>query len=135
MFQKFRSLISFAFAFLLASTALRQAQDIAYAQGPVVQHTDPFWRASYWNNMALSGNPVVQGAEAHLNWDWGSGSPHANVNADRFSARWTRYIDVTAGTYRFTATSDDGIRSCPIAFDAVKWVPHWSCWETGARYL
>jgi hypothetical protein len=67
---------------------------------------------------------VVQGADAHLDWDWGSGSPHASVNSDHLSGRWTRYIDMTAGTYRFTATSDDGIRSRLIAFGAVKWVPH-----------
>jgi hypothetical protein len=118
MFQKLRLPICFVFVLLVASTALRQpfdgaqdkAQDIAYAQGPVAQHSDPFWQVSYWNNMTLSGAPVVQGAEAHLDWDWGSRSPHASVNADHFSARWTRYIDVTTGTYRFTATSDDGIR-------------------------
>jgi len=82
----------------------------AHAQGPVPQHSDPHWQVSYWNNMALSGVPVIQETVAHLNWDWGYGSPHASVSVDRFSARWKRYIDLPAGTYRFTATSDDGIR-------------------------
>jgi len=81
-----------------------------FAQDPQPQHTDPFWQVSYWNNMTLSGEPVVQGTDAYIDWDWGSGSPHASVNADRFSARWARYIDVNPGTYRFVATSDDGIR-------------------------
>jgi hypothetical protein len=81
-----------------------------YAQGPGTQNTDPVWQVSYWNNMALTGDPIVQGADASLDWDWGSGSPHASVNADHFSARWTRYLDLAAGTWRFTATSDDGMR-------------------------
>jgi hypothetical protein len=111
MFSKSRCLqtvaagISFAFVFVLASTV--------YAQEPwppQPQDSDPFWRVSYWNNTTLSGDPVVQTTEENLDWDWGVGSPHANVNADRFSARWTRYIDVPAGAYRFTASSDDGIR-------------------------
>jgi hypothetical protein len=48
--------------------------------------------------------------ESNLNYDWGSSSPDPSVNADHFSARWTRYLNVTPGAYRFTATSDDGIR-------------------------
>jgi hypothetical protein len=83
----------------------------AMAQGgPIVQHTGPYWQATYWNNTSLSGTPALERQEPDLNHDWGSGSPDGRVYSDRFSARWTRYIDVTPGTYRFTATSDDGIR-------------------------
>jgi hypothetical protein len=81
------------------------------AQTPITpQHSDPTWQASYWNNTTLSGNPVVVRQEANINYDWGLNAPAPGVNADHFSARWTRYIDVTPGTYRFTVTSDDGIR-------------------------
>ncbi len=81
------------------------------AQGPITpQHSDPVWQAAYWNNMSLSGTPVLLREEANIDHNWGSGSPDSSVNADGFSARWTRYIDVTPGTYVFTVTSDDGIR-------------------------
>jgi hypothetical protein len=81
------------------------------AQGPITpQHSDPTWQASYWNNTTLSGNPVLVREEANIDYDWGSNAPAPGVTADQFSARWTRYIDVTPGTYQFTATSDDGIR-------------------------
>ncbi|MGC9522622.1 MAG: PA14 domain-containing protein [Anaerolineae bacterium] len=81
------------------------------AQGPITpQHSDPVWQASYWNNTSLSGSPVVTTTEANIDHDWGSNAPTSGVNADRFSARWTKYIDVTPGTYEFTVTSDDGIR-------------------------
>lgn len=83
----------------------------AVAQGPGPQHTDPVWQAAYWNNTDLVGTPVLWRAEAHLDYDWGLGSPAPEVSADHFSARWTRYIDVPSpATYRFTATSDDGVR-------------------------
>jgi hypothetical protein len=99
-------LIGFVLVFLPVGTVYAQTPDPPYPQ-----HTDPFWQVAYWNNMTLSGDPVVQGSDQHLAWDWGSGSPLGGVNADHFSARWTRYIDVTdPGTYRFTAISDDGIR-------------------------
>ena len=60
--------------------------------------------------MSLSGQPTLQRSESELNFDWGTGSPAPSIWHDRFSARWTRYIDMTPGVYRFTATSDDGIR-------------------------
>lgn len=81
------------------------------AQGPILpQHSDPSWAASYWNNTTLSGTPVLTRQDANINFNWSTGSPAAAVSADQFSARWTRYIDVTPSTYRFTVTSDDGIR-------------------------
>jgi hypothetical protein len=83
----------------------------AAAQGPVLpQHSDPTWQATYWNNTSLSGSPALQRSETNIDHEWGANAPAAGVNADYFSARWTRYIDVTPGTYRFTVTSDDGMR-------------------------
>jgi hypothetical protein len=83
----------------------------ALAQEPVVPtHSDPAWRAQYWNNTSLSGAAVLERQEPELSHNWGAGSPHPSIAADRFSARWARTIYTTAGTYRFTATSDDGIR-------------------------
>ena len=91
----------------------------ALAQGPVgPMHSDTFWQASYWNNTDLSGPAVLQRNESDINYDWGAGSPDNSIAQDGFSARWTRYIDTAGGTYRFTATSDDGIR---VAVDG-RWV-------------
>jgi hypothetical protein len=74
------------------------------------QHSDSTWQASYWNNTTFTGPPVLQRSESNLDHNWGTGSPDPAVKANGFSARWTRYLNLTAGTYRFTATSDDGIR-------------------------
>lgn len=96
---------------LIGAIAVLLAPDTVLAQGSIQpQHSDPAWQASYWNNMSLEGNPVLRRGEEPLDHDWGSGSPAPEVAADGFSARWTRYLELAAGTYRFTATSDDGIR-------------------------
>jgi glucose/arabinose dehydrogenase len=66
--------------------------------------------AEYFNNMTLSGQPVLTRCEAAIDHDWGTGSPAPEVNPDSFSARWTRDVDFAPGTYTFTATTDDGMR-------------------------
>jgi hypothetical protein len=95
----------------------------AYAQGQGVQHSDPAWQGTYWNNTSLSGTPVLMRSDGSIDFDWGSGSPDAGLNADNFSARWTRYLDVAAGSYRFTATSDDGVR---LWVDATLVIDQWN---------
>lgn len=103
MLRKTTSLLILFFSLLFASAVYAQEQ-------PEPQHTDPTWQAIYWNNQTLSGAPALQRAEADINWDWGTGSPDPAITPDNFSARWTKVIDVPAGSYRFTATTDDGIR-------------------------
>lgn len=72
---------------------------------------DAQWRASYFNNRNLSGNPVWERNEDKIDHDWGGGSPNPGVvNSDNFSVRWTRTINLPAGNYRFSATMDDGMR-------------------------
>ena len=100
-----KALVAFGLIVLLALSST------VAAQGPVVpQHSDVNWQATYWSNMNLSGTPALQREEPSLDYNWGSGSPGPGVNADGFSARWTRYLDLAGGTYRFTTTSDDGLR-------------------------
>lgn len=89
---------------LLAGALAAQSKPLA------VRETDPYWVASYWNNSDLSGTATLSRQEANLDWNWGGGSPDPAINSDFFSARWTRYIYVSAGVYRFTATTDDGMR-------------------------
>ena len=70
---------------------------------------DSLWEAKYWNNKNLSGDPVLVRQEAEINHDWGNGAP-SGVTGGQFSARWLKSINVSPGTYRFTATMDDGMR-------------------------
>ncbi len=89
---------------LVAVSSVSAYQDV----GP--KHSDPNWQATYWNNSYLSGQPVLTGSVAAINFDWGYGSPDPVVQNDNFSARWQRYFDLQAGNYRLTATTDDGVR-------------------------
>lgn len=86
------------------------AAPVALAQDVRPSYTDPGWQASYWTNRYLQGEPTLRRTDTQLNFDWGLSSPDPAIYYDEFSARWERYIDVTPGTYQFTATADDGIR-------------------------
>jgi glucose/arabinose dehydrogenase len=76
------------------------------------------WTGTYFNNKTLTGPPVltrddgggtVPSATPALDLYYDA-SPGAGVNADVWSARWTRTDTYAAGTYRFTIIGDDGIR-------------------------
>ena len=71
---------------------------------------DSHWRARYWNNRELDGDSDDKRDEDAIDHDWGDGSPSSKINDDDFSARWTRSVYFNSGTYRFTATMDDGMR-------------------------
>ena len=72
------------------------------------------WTGEYFNNLTLFGNPAMLRDEGQsaLNFDWGAGSPGAacGVNADQFSARFTRTVTLPGGVFTFTIAADDGIR-------------------------
>jgi hypothetical protein len=91
-------------------TALVLLTGTVLAQGPEPQHSDPYWQVSYWNNISLSGAPAREETVERIDYDWGYGSPHHTVAVEGFSARWERTVNVAEGRYRFSVTSDDGIR-------------------------
>lgn len=70
----------------------------------------PDWKGEYFNNETLSGSPTLTVNNTAINFNWGSGSPDPAIPVDHFSVRWTRNQYFNAGTYRFTATTDDGMR-------------------------
>jgi hypothetical protein len=68
------------------------------------------WRGEYYDNIYLQGGADVVRTDARLDFDWGSGSPDKRISKDMFSARWTQTPRFEAGTYRFHAMADDGVR-------------------------
>ena len=69
------------------------------------------WRGEYYNNTSLAGSPSLVRDDPEVDFNWGSGSPAPGaINADSFSARWTRTINLPPGKYWFAVTSDDGVR-------------------------
>jgi len=80
------------------------------------------WAAKYFNNKDLSGDPALTRNDNAINFDWGGGSPATVIAADNFSAEWNGDFAFAAGTYRFTATVDDGIR---VYLDNVLIIDEW----------
>jgi LysM repeat protein len=81
------------------------------------------WSGEYFNNMKVGGTPDVRRLDPAIDFDWGMGSPFPrDLNKDFFSARWTRNVNFEAGTYRFYAWVDDGVR---IYVDGVLVVDQW----------
>ncbi len=69
------------------------------------------WNASYFNNTTLTGSPVLTRIDDKIDFNWASGSPDASVNADNFSARWTKTVNFpSSGTWTFRVGADDGVR-------------------------
>jgi beta-glucosidase len=70
--------------------------------------------AQYYNNMTLSGTPVLTRTDPNVDYNWGPTSPVSpgpGVNATQWSVKWTGTITAPAtGTYTFSLTSDDGSR-------------------------
>ncbi len=99
--------------------------------------TAAVWQGQYWNNMYLSGDPVLVRQDAAINFNWNGSSPGANVPADQFSARWDTVATVSdAGNYVFTATADDGIRvwvDGTLIID--QWAEHSAATYTATTYL
>ena len=68
------------------------------------------WRGEYFANPSLSGSLAIVRDDSTINFDWGGGSPAPQIPPDNFSVRWTRSLQFDAGRYRFTTTTDDGVR-------------------------
>ncbi len=72
--------------------------------------TTPPFNVSYYNNINLSGAPVLTRTEGVIDHNFGSGSPDPLVNNDNFSARYIKQHHFNTGSYKFETLSDDGVR-------------------------
>jgi hypothetical protein len=70
----------------------------------------PDWKAQYWSNPDLRGDPTLVRNDPKVDFGWGPGAPAPALPTDDFSARWTRTAPFDEGIYRFYAFVDDGVR-------------------------
>jgi PKD repeat protein len=77
----------------------------------------PTWLAEYWNTPGATASPAmptraadVSRPESAIDHQWWQAAPAPGIAADHFVARWTRVVALTAGTYEFAVTADDGVR-------------------------
>src|SRR5262245_15012934 len=100
------------FISLLVIALLGVISTMAQAQGST-------WYAQYFNNRYLI-DPAARTAQVgSVNFDWGGGSPADGINADGFSARFTKTVTLGAGTYQIDVRADDGVR---VMIDTVPYV-------------
>jgi hypothetical protein len=84
------------------------------------------WTAAYYSGKGFGTAPVLTRGEprsgAALDYNWGRGSPAANIAEDIFSARWVGSFYFEGGDYRFAAITDDGIR---VYIDGILILDRW----------
>ncbi len=91
-------------------------------------------RADYFNNVDLSGAPVLTRLDPQVDFPWEQGSPAPEVNADGFSVRWTGWIQPEySEAYTLRTLNDDGVRlylNSQLVID--DWNGHGPEWQTSA---
>lgn len=94
----------------------RTGQALIQMRWETTSSSYPDWKGEYWSNRDLEDDPTLvrndrdPDGDKGLDFEWGSGAPAPELPKDDFSARWTRTIYFSAGTYRFHAVVDDGVR-------------------------
>lgn len=88
------------------------------------------WLAEYYNNADLAGSPSAIFNESSPAHTWGFAAPLTNINADFFSARWTRTQFLNAGTYRVSARGDDGVR---VRVNGVTYIDQWALYNPNTQ--
>lgn len=68
------------------------------------------WLAEYFPNQTLSQPAAAIFNESSPSHNWGFNAPVPNMPAEYWSARWRTTQNFATGTYRFTASVDDGVR-------------------------
>ncbi len=68
------------------------------------------WSGEYFDNISLSGTAYLTRTDAGINFDWNDGPPAGGMPVNAFSVRWKGTFRFEAGTYRFYAKVDDGVR-------------------------
>ena len=103
-----------AFAKLFWTIPSQTSQAIVFkaCAGIITQPQLGCLKASYFDNISLSGTPIAERPESSINNEYVYEGPSVTgIGVDNFSVRWEGLvIPPTTGAYTFTATSDDGVR-------------------------
>ncbi|MFD1506959.1 choice-of-anchor D domain-containing protein [Georgenia yuyongxinii] len=79
------------------------------------------WAAEYFLGTGLGTQPAAQECVTGLDENWSQDGP-AGLRNWQFSARYTTVVNEGAGTYRFEAQADDGVR---VLVDGVPVIDQW----------
>jgi beta-glucosidase len=68
-------------------------------------------QANYFNNLTLSGSPVVTRTDKDINFRWTLYAPDPKINLDFYSVRWTGFIQSPqTGNFKLGLEGNDGYR-------------------------
>jgi beta-glucosidase len=67
-------------------------------------------KGEYFDNMTLSGKPVLTRVDSMVNFNFGTGSPAPGIPEDRFSIRWKGKLIPPETVHHIGTTNDDGAR-------------------------
>lgn len=67
-------------------------------------------KGEYFDNMNLSGNPVITRIDSMINFNFGTDSPAPGVSKDHFSIRWRGRIVPPDTVHHIGTSTDDGAR-------------------------
>lgn len=71
----------------------------------------PGLKAEYFNNVALSGNPIITRTDNSIDFNWTLFSPDPKVNLDFYSVRWTGLLKApNTGKLKIGLDGNDGFR-------------------------
>ncbi len=87
------------------------ARGTAVQEPPYIWERRPIaWEAAYFDNIKLSGDPVLVRKDREIDFDWGPQAPATGVPAGQFAVRWNGVLVLDPGLYRFVLRAPDGIR-------------------------
>ncbi|MCB9137446.1 MAG: alpha/beta fold hydrolase [Caldilineaceae bacterium] len=90
----------------------------------------PDWKAEYFTNPDIQGEPAVVRNEESLNYTWGQNEPIPGIPANNWSVRWSSRTAFDQMAYRFTIQAAGGVR---LWLDGVLLIDSWN--EQGMRTL
>lgn len=80
------------------------------------------YQAEYFDNINLTGTPKFVTNVSNIDFFWDMGSPDPSIPVDNFSARYKKTQYFARGNYKFTTTSDDGVR---VFIDGIPVINKW----------
>ncbi|MFZ5968690.1 MAG: fibronectin type III domain-containing protein [Bacillota bacterium] len=108
--------LSSATTYTYTVVAIDEANNISGKSMPVVVTTEAAsgqgigLKGEYFNGLDFSDNKLNR-TDAEIDFDWGAGSPDAEINADNFTVRWSGKVQPRfSETYTFYTETHGGVR-------------------------
>jgi beta-glucosidase len=100
--------VDYSMGCVISGGSLRPIEPKYFAK---VEGTDKTgMKGEYFDNMSLSGKPVVTRVDSMVNFNFGTGSPAHGIPEDHFSIRWKGKIIPPETIHHIGTSTDDGAR-------------------------